>query len=85
MLSFEFRSHDRFVSHKNDHEIKIRNNACLGFDLMIKVLPSWLILLDKIRPHEQTQFENGNFDLHFFEFILNRFEILTKHQTFWRF
>jgi hypothetical protein len=73
MLYFEFRSHDQFVSHKNDHEIKIRNNACLGFDLMIKVLPSWLILLDKIRPHEQTQFrphdcnfdlmKNGNFDL----------------------
>ncbi len=47
MLYFEFQSHDWFVSHKNDHEIEIRNNACLGFDLMIKVSTSWSILLDK--------------------------------------
>jgi hypothetical protein len=40
MLYFEFLSHDRFVSHKNNHEIEIRNNACLGFDLMIEVSTS---------------------------------------------
>jgi hypothetical protein len=71
MLLFEFGSHDRFVSHKNNHEIKIRNNACLGFDLMIKVWTSWSILLDefdlmnkynfdlmrsKIRSHEKVEF-----------------------------
>ncbi len=47
MLLFEFRSHDRFVCHKNNHEIEIRNNDCLGFDLMIEVSTSWSILLDK--------------------------------------
>ena len=41
------RSHDRFASHKNDHEIKISNNALLGFNLMIKVSTSWSILLNK--------------------------------------
>jgi len=34
---FEFQSHDQFVSHKNNHEIKISNNAFWGFDLMIEV------------------------------------------------
>jgi hypothetical protein len=47
MLYFVFWSHDQFVSHKNNHEIKICNNACLGFDLMIQVSTSWSILLDK--------------------------------------
>ena len=36
MLYFEFRSHDRFVSHKNDHEIKIQK-AVLAISI------SWLI------------------------------------------
>jgi len=48
MLYFEFRSHDQFVIHKNDHEIKICNNACLGYDLMIEVSTPWSILLDKV-------------------------------------
>ncbi len=34
MLYFEFWSHDQFVSHKNDHEIKIQK-ALLG------ILTSW--------------------------------------------
>ncbi len=50
-------SHDQFVSHKNDHEIKIRNNACLGFDLMIKVSTSWSILLDKFNLMNKHNFD----------------------------
>jgi hypothetical protein len=35
MLYFEFRSHDRFVSRKNNHEIKTQKKALLAnFDLM---------------------------------------------------
>jgi hypothetical protein len=66
MLLFEFRSHDRFVSHKNDREIEIRNNACLGFDLMIEVSTSWSILLDKFDLMNKHNFDlmiNDNFDL----------------------
>jgi hypothetical protein len=40
-----FRSHDRFVSRKNDHEIKIQNKALLGnFDLMIDLLVASTIM-----------------------------------------
>jgi hypothetical protein len=54
---FWFQSHDQFVSHKKDHEIKICNNACLGFDLMIEVLTSWLILLDKFNLMNKLNFD----------------------------
>ncbi len=58
MLYFEFRSHDRFVSHKNDHEIEIRNNAFLGFNLMIEVSTSWSILLDKFDLMNKHNFDH---------------------------
>ncbi len=81
MHLFEFWSHDRFISHKNDHEIKIRNNACLGFDLMIKVSIDLLInIIRQIWPHEQIQFwphdhnfdlmKNGNFNLMKFDLMI---------------
>ena len=68
MLYFEFRSHDWFVSRKNDHEIEIPNNAFLNFDLMIKnstsrsKLPN---INEQIRPHEQIEFRphDRKFDL----------------------
>ncbi len=93
MLYFEFRSYDQFVSHKNNHMIKIRNNAFLGFDLMIKVSTSWSILLDnfdlliniigQFRPHEQTQFwpHDWKFDLlKKLNFDLMKFDLLTLSQ-----
>jgi hypothetical protein len=57
MLYFEFRSHDQFVSHKNNHEIKICNNARVGFNLMIKVSTTWLILLDKFDLMNKLHFD----------------------------
>ncbi len=65
------RSHDRFVSCKYDHEIKIQNRALLGdFDLMIDLLAAstimrsndfmhrWLKIKAKNQPQVQlTKFE----------------------------
>ncbi len=49
MLYFEFQSHDRFVSHKNNHEIKISNNAFLNFNLMINMLAASVIMRSKLK------------------------------------
>ncbi len=54
---FKFQSHDWFVSHKNNHEIEIRNNAFLGFNLMIKVSTSWSILLDRFNLMNKHNFD----------------------------
>ena len=73
MLYFEFLSHDHFVSHKNDHEIKICNNACLSFDLMIDII-------GQIRPHEQIEFwpHDRKFNLlKKLNFDLMKFDLLT--------
>ncbi len=46
------RSHDRFVSCKHDHEIKIQNKALLGnFDLMINLLAASAIMRSKVLMH----------------------------------
>ncbi len=75
MLLFEFQSHDQFVSHKNDHEIKIRNNACLGFD----VSTSWSILLDKF-----DLMNKHNFDLIIVLFISWKMAIsISWNSTSW--
>jgi hypothetical protein len=45
-------SHDRFVSCKYDHEIKIQNKALLGnFDLMINLLDASVIMRSKVLMH----------------------------------
>jgi hypothetical protein len=45
----EFRSHDRFVSRKNNHEIKIPKSIIRNFDLMINLLVTSTIMRSKFK------------------------------------
>jgi hypothetical protein len=56
------RSHDRFVSCKYDHEIKIQNKALLGnFDLMISLLAASTIMRSNDFMHRWLKIKAKNY------------------------